>query len=72
MPLSPTEREVFEEACANRQNEAAITLLNLFASKSAADVLEQILLVPPKVRPDVMEQVRKAIEEQRRARFLRR
>jgi hypothetical protein len=68
MPLSATELRLLEEACANRENQTAFALLNVFGAKTAAEVLKQIADSPVTIRVEFMDQVRKAIEEQRRFR----
>ena len=71
MPVSATERRLLEEACANRENHYAQSLLNVFGCKTAAEVLDQIAAAPVTIRAELMEQVRKAIDEQRRVRKAR-
>ena len=68
MPLSPTELQLLEDACANRDNHIAAGLLNVFAGKCAADVLHGIADAPVTIRIEFMDSVRKAIDEQRLAR----
>lgn len=68
MPLTTTERRLLEEACANRENHTAQSLLNVFGCKSAADVIAQIAAAPVTIRADFMDQVRKAVDDQRRYR----
>jgi hypothetical protein len=68
MPLSSTEVQLLEQACANRGNHAAAALLNVFGASTAREVLDQISAAPVTVRAEFMDQVHKAIEEQRRFR----
>ena len=68
MPLSVTELRLLEEACANRENQAALGLLNVFGATTAAEILAQIAGAPVTIRAEFMDQVRKAIDEQRRLR----
>ncbi|HEY8711890.1 MAG TPA: hypothetical protein VIM68_03410 [Thermoanaerobaculia bacterium] len=68
MPLSATELRLLEEACANRENQAAFGLLNVFGATTAAEILAQIAEAPVTIRAEFMDQVRKAIDEQRRVR----
>lgn len=68
MPLSVTERRLLEEACANRDNHAAQGLLNVFGTTTASGILEQIASAPVTIRAEFMDQVRKAIDDQRRFR----
>lgn len=68
MPLTTTERRLLEEACANRENHTAQSLLNVFGCTSAADVIAQIAAAPVTIRADFMDQVRKAVDDQRRYR----
>lgn len=68
MPLSATELRFLEEACANRENQTAHELLNVFGATTAAEILKNIADSPVTIRGDFMAQVRKAIEEQRRFR----
>lgn len=68
MPISAAERRLFEEACANLENHAAHSLLNVFGCTTAAEVLDQIAAAPVTIRAEFMDEVRKAIDEQRRAR----
>lgn len=71
MPLSSAEVQLLEEACATRENQAAAALLNLFGTNNAREVLDQIVAAPVTVRAELMDQVRKAIDEQRRYRLRR-
>jgi len=68
VPLSPAEVRLLEEACTNRDNEAARTLLNAFGVTTAAEVLAQIAAAPVTIRGELMEEVKRAIEAQRRFR----
>jgi hypothetical protein len=68
MPLSTAEVRLLEEACANRENEVARSLLNVFGAKTAAEVLAQIAAAPVTIRAEFMEEVKKAIDTQRRYR----
>jgi len=68
MPVSATELRLLEEACANRENHAAQSLLNVWGTTSAAGILQSIADAPVTIRAEMMDQVRKAIEEQRRFR----
>lgn len=68
MPVSATERRLLEEACANHENHAAHSLLNVFGCTTAGEVLDQIAAAPVTIRAELMDQVRKAIDEQRRVR----
>lgn len=71
MPLSPTDTRLFEEACANSDNAAARDLLNVFGTTTVAEILKQVNAVPVTIRADLMDQVRQAIEQQRRLRAKR-
>lgn len=68
MMLSPTEMRLFEDACANRENQPAASLLNLFGAAKASEILTQVAGVPVTIRAELMDHMRKAIEEQRRFR----
>jgi hypothetical protein len=68
MPVSATERRLLEEACANRDNHAAQSLLNVFGCTTAAEILDQLSAAPVTIRAEFMDQVHKAIDEQRRVR----
>ena len=68
MPVSATELRLLEEACANRDNQIAQSLLNVFGTTHATGILESIADAPVTIRAEMMEQVRKAIDEQRRFR----
>ena len=68
MPVSATERRLLEEACANRDNRFAQSLLNVFGCKTASEILDQLSAAPVTIRTEFMDQVRKAIDEQRRVR----
>ena len=68
MPLSATELRLLEEACANRENQTALELLNVFGARTAADILKNIADAPVTIRGEFLTQVRKAIDEQRRFR----
>jgi hypothetical protein len=69
MPLSSAEVQLLDEACSNHENHAAGALINLFATANAREVLDQIVAAPVTIRADLMDEVRKAIDEQRRFRF---
>ena len=68
MPLTSTELLLLEQACANRDNHVASTLLNVFGVKTAADILAAIADAPVTIRAELMNQVKKAVDEQRRFR----
>jgi ribosomal protein L12E/L44/L45/RPP1/RPP2 len=68
VPLSSAEVRLLEEACINRDNETARSLLNVFGAKTADEVLAQIAAAPVTIRGEFMEEVKRAIEAQRRFR----
>jgi hypothetical protein len=65
VPLSLAEIRLLEAACVNRDNEAARSLLNVFAATTAAEVLAEIKAAPVIIRDDFMDEVKRAIEAQR-------
>jgi hypothetical protein len=68
MLLSSAERTLLEAACANRDNEMARKLKNLFGVSTVDGILEQVAAAPVTVRLELIDEVRKAIDEQRRFR----
>jgi hypothetical protein len=68
MLLSGEERSLLEAACANRDNEAAQTLMNLFGVATADEIIEHVAATRAPMRTDLINEVRKAIEAQRRFR----
>jgi hypothetical protein len=68
MPLSADELRLLDAACGSRDNEAARVLQNAFGMTAARDIMVQIATSPVTVRSDFMDQVRLAIDEQKRRR----
>lgn len=68
MPLSPMELQLLEQACVNRENHLAASLLNVFGVNCAGDILAGIANSPVTIRAELMDQVKKAVDEQRRFR----
>jgi hypothetical protein len=68
MLLSSTDRALLEEACANRHNEKARSLLNVFGASTAAEIIDHITSAPAAIRTDLIDEVLQAINDQRRFR----
>lgn len=68
MPISATELQLLQDACTNRDNQTAQSLLNVFGAQSAAEILSRVADAPVTIRVEMMDQVRKAVDEQRRFR----
>ena len=68
MRLSTHEMELFEAACADRCNDAAQELMNLFAVERAIDVLLQFSTIPLGLLGDLASHLWRAVNHEHRKR----
>lgn len=66
MKLSTEELRTFEQACKDSGNRPAQELVNVFGVASGAEIVGQLLHVPPGLSEELLKQIREAIDEQKR------